>query len=168
MPRAGRELLSSTIKEGVFPHNFHFKPHTNHFHYRRQFDLNFAVLIYNFNWNLTTMAYLLKALFLLQLAVVCIQLSGVFAQTVPDRCWCLNTLKTRVPKADIEEFFIFPQRARCNNTEIILSLKPENTVTEKQQRCLSPDTKQAKALQICWNRKNTNSTRSAVKISECF
>ncbi|XP_051561281.1 C-X-C motif chemokine 11-like [Myxocyprinus asiaticus] len=119
------------------------------------------------------MAFLPKALLLLQLAVVCIQLSGVLAQTVPDRCWCLNTLKKRVPKEDVEEFSIFPRRARCNNIEIILTLKPVNstvtsTTTEKIQRCLSPETRQGINLQHCWQRKNTNSTRSTVKMSECF
>ncbi|XP_051559257.1 chemokine (C-X-C motif) ligand 18b [Myxocyprinus asiaticus] len=116
------------------------------------------------------MAILPKALILLQLAVVCIQLSGVLAQTVPDRCWCLNTLKKRVSKEDVEEFSIFPQRARCNNIEIILTLKPANTTTttEKIQRCLSPETKQGINLHNCWQRKNTNSTRSTVKMSECF
>ncbi|XP_065151462.1 chemokine (C-X-C motif) ligand 18b [Paramisgurnus dabryanus] len=112
------------------------------------------------------MGFFLKALVLLVLAVVCIQLSG--AHPIRDRCWCLNTLKRNVPREKIEEFSISPQRTQCENTEIILTLKPENTVTEVQQRCLSPDTKQATNLQNCWNRVNANSTRDVVKISECF
>ncbi|XP_073715849.1 C-X-C motif chemokine 3-like [Misgurnus anguillicaudatus] len=112
------------------------------------------------------MGFFLKALVLLQLAVVCIQLSG--AQPIHDRCWCLNTLKRNVPRQKIMEFSITPQRTQCKNTEIILTLKPENTKTAVQQRCLSPETKQAANLQMCWNRVNTNSTRDVVKISECF
>ncbi|KAI2668212.1 C-X-C motif chemokine 11 [Labeo rohita] len=112
------------------------------------------------------MAFLPRALPLLLLAVVCIQLSGVLADG-PDRCWCLNTLKKRVPKEDIEEFSIFPKRSKCENTEIILTLKPVNHKTDGVQRCLSPDTKQGINLQLCWNRKNVNNT-STLKISNCF
>ncbi|XP_065151911.2 C-X-C motif chemokine 3-like [Paramisgurnus dabryanus] len=112
------------------------------------------------------MGFFLKALVLLQLAVVCIQLSG--GQPIYDRCWCLNTLKRNVPREKIMEFSISPPRKQCKNTEIILTLKPENTKSEGQQRCLSPETIQASNLQKCWNRVNANSTRDVVKISECF
>ncbi|XP_016110533.1 C-X-C motif chemokine 11-like [Sinocyclocheilus grahami] len=112
------------------------------------------------------MAFLPRAHLLLLLAVVCIQLSGVLADG-PDRCWCLNSLKKRVPREEIEEFSIFPRRSKCDNVEIILTLKPVNNSTEVVQRCLSPETKQGINLQACWNKKNTNNT-SPFKISNCF
>ncbi|XP_016124870.1 C-X-C motif chemokine 11-like [Sinocyclocheilus grahami] len=112
------------------------------------------------------MAFLPRTLLLLLLAVVCIQLSGVLADG-PDRCWCLNTLKKRVPREHIEEFSIFPRKSKCENVEIILTLKPVNNTSEVVQRCLSPDTKQGINLQLCWNRKNINNA-STFKISNCF
>ncbi|KAK2909201.1 hypothetical protein QQF64_000696 [Cirrhinus molitorella] len=115
------------------------------------------------------MAFLPKVLLLLLLAVVCIQLSEgeKRIQKGHDRCWCLNTLKRRVPREDIEEFSIFPRRSKCNSVEIILTMKPVNNTTEVTQRCLSPETKQGINLQLCWNRKNINNT-STFKISNCF
>ncbi|XP_073699015.1 chemokine (C-X-C motif) ligand 18b [Garra rufa] len=112
------------------------------------------------------MAFLPRALLLSLMAVVCIELSGVLADG-PDRCWCLNTLKKRVLREEIEEFSIFPRRSKCDKVEIILTLKPANNTTEVVQRCLSPETKQGMNLQICWNRKNVNNT-STFKISNCF
>ncbi|XP_042617590.1 chemokine (C-X-C motif) ligand 18b isoform X2 [Cyprinus carpio] len=85
------------------------------------------------------MAFLPRALPLLLLAVVCIQLSGVLADG-RDRCWCLKSLKKRVPREEIEEFSIFPRRSKCDTVEIILTLKPVNKSTEVVQRCLSPET----------------------------
>ncbi|KAK2909202.1 hypothetical protein QQF64_000695 [Cirrhinus molitorella] len=112
------------------------------------------------------MAFLSRGILLLLLAVICLELSGVLADG-PDRCWCVNTLKRRVPKEEIEEFSIFPRKSKCNNIEIILTLKPVNKTTEVTQRCLSPETKQGINLQLCWNRKNVNNT-STFKISNCF
>uniref|UniRef100_A0A8C1L3B4 Chemokine interleukin-8-like domain-containing protein n=1 Tax=Cyprinus carpio TaxID=7962 RepID=A0A8C1L3B4_CYPCA len=112
------------------------------------------------------MAFLPRALPLLLLAVVCIQLSGVLADG-RDRCWCLKSLKKRVPREEIEEFSIFPRRSKCDTVEIILTLKPVNKSTEVVQRCLSPETKQGINLQTCWNNKNTNNTPT-FKISNCF
>ncbi|XP_042617582.1 chemokine (C-X-C motif) ligand 18b isoform X1 [Cyprinus carpio] len=112
------------------------------------------------------MAFLPRALPLLLLAVVCIQLSGVLADG-RDRCWCLKSLKKRVPREEIEEFSIFPRRSKCDTVEIILTLKPVNKSTEVLQRCLSPETKQGNNLQTCWNNKNTNNTPT-FKISNCF
>uniref|UniRef100_A0A8C1KZ54 Chemokine interleukin-8-like domain-containing protein n=1 Tax=Cyprinus carpio TaxID=7962 RepID=A0A8C1KZ54_CYPCA len=99
------------------------------------------------------MAFLPRALPLLLLAVVCIQLSGVLADG-RDRCWCLKSLKKRVPREEIEEFSIFPRRSKCDTVEIILTLKPVNKSTEVVQRCLSPETKQGINLQTCWNNKD--------------
>uniref|UniRef100_A0A8C1VIB9 Chemokine interleukin-8-like domain-containing protein n=1 Tax=Cyprinus carpio TaxID=7962 RepID=A0A8C1VIB9_CYPCA len=118
------------------------------------------------------MAFLPRALLLLLLAVVCIQLSGVLAEEQVladrrDRCWCLKSLKKRVPREEIEEFSIFPRRSKCDTVEIILTLKPVNNSTEVVQRCLSPETKQGINLQTCWNNKNTNNTPT-FKISNCF
>ncbi|KTG44084.1 hypothetical protein cypCar_00000120, partial [Cyprinus carpio] len=82
-----------------------------------------------------------------------------------DRCWCLKSLKKRVPREEIEEFSIFPRRSKCDTVEIILTLKPVNKSTEVVQRCLSPETKQGINLQTCWNNKNTNNTPNFCKIS---
>ncbi|XP_042573385.1 C-X-C motif chemokine 11-like isoform X2 [Cyprinus carpio] len=112
------------------------------------------------------MAFLPRALLLLLLAVVCIQLSGAVADG-PDRCWCLNGVTKYVPREEIEEFSIFPRRSKCDMVEIILTLKPVNNSTKINQRCLSPETKQGNNLQTCWNNKNTNNTPT-FKISNCF
>nr|AXF84166.1 chemokine ligand 18b [Ctenopharyngodon idella] len=110
------------------------------------------------------MAFLPKALLLLLLAVVCIQLSGVQAETPRDRCWCVET-KKYVRKETIEEFSIFPIRPRCDKVEIILTLKPVNNISEVVQRCLNPSSAQGKNLQTCWKR-NTNNTFT-FKMSNC-
>ncbi|XP_048052303.1 cytolytic toxin-alpha-like isoform X2 [Megalobrama amblycephala] len=87
--------------------------------------------------------------------------SSVQPKTIPDRCWCLET-KKYVRKETVEEFSIFPIRPRCNNVEIILTLKPVNNFI---QRCLNPNSAQGKNLQTCWKR-NINNT-STFKMSNC-
>ncbi|XP_043102154.1 C-X-C motif chemokine 10-like [Puntigrus tetrazona] len=113
------------------------------------------------------MAFLPRAVLLLMLGAVCIQLNAVVDADGPDRCWCLKSLNKRVPREEIEEFSIFPRRSKCNKVEIILTLKPVNNSTEVVKRCLSPETKQGINLQTCWNKKNVNNT-STFKTSSCF
>ncbi|XP_052403014.1 C-X-C motif chemokine 10 [Carassius gibelio] len=123
------------------------------------------------------MAFLPRALLLLLLAEVCIQLSGAEEPDVTlfestsnkgiDRCWCLNSLNRYVPKEEIEEFSIFPRRSNCDKVEIILTLKPVNNSPEGIQRCLSPETKQGINLQTCWKNKNINNSPT-LKMSSCF
>ncbi|XP_048052304.1 chemokine (C-X-C motif) ligand 18b isoform X1 [Megalobrama amblycephala] len=110
------------------------------------------------------MAFLPKALLLLLLAVVCIQLSGVQAE-IRVRCWCPET-KKYVRKETIEEFSVFNKTSQCNNVEIILTLKPVNNSNEVIQRCLNPNSAQGKNLQTCWKSRNTNNT-ATFKISNC-
>ncbi|XP_067259783.1 cytolytic toxin-alpha-like isoform X2 [Chanodichthys erythropterus] len=92
--------------------------------------------------------------------------SSVQPKTIPDRCWCMET-KKYVRKETVEEFSIFPIRPRCNNVEIILTLKPVNNSSEVIQRCLNPNSAQGKNLQTCWKSRNTNNT-ATFKISHCL
>ncbi|XP_036413705.1 C-X-C motif chemokine 10-like [Colossoma macropomum] len=111
------------------------------------------------------MAFSPRALCLVLVAVVCIQLSN--ATVIPVRCECLSTSSRPYPLKLIKEFSITPPHSHCKDTEIILTLHTVNPDTAKNnKRCLSPDLQQAKKLEACWNRINTD-CKKTLKISEC-
>ncbi|XP_017565543.1 chemokine (C-X-C motif) ligand 18b [Pygocentrus nattereri] len=112
------------------------------------------------------MAFPPKALCLVLVAVVCIQLSN--ATVIPVRCECLRTSTRPYSWRIIKEFSITPPHSHCKDTEIILTLHSVNPNTGKNdQRCLSPDLHQAKKLETCWNRKNKDD-KKVLQISECL
>ncbi|XP_036413706.1 growth-regulated alpha protein-like [Colossoma macropomum] len=110
------------------------------------------------------MAFLPRALCLVLVAVVCIQLSN--ATVIPVRCECLSTSSRPYPLKLIKEFSITPPHSHCKDTEIILTLHNPDT-GKIDMRCLSPDLHQAKKLEMCWNRKNKDN-KKRLKISECL
>ncbi|KAL7845713.1 hypothetical protein AOLI_G00239050 [Acnodon oligacanthus] len=112
------------------------------------------------------MAFALRALCLVLVAVVYIQLSN--AMEIPVRCECLSTSTKPYSWKIIKEFSITPPHSHCKDTEIILTLITVNPETGKNyKRCLSPDLHQAKKLEVCWNRKNKDN-KKVLPVSECL